>query len=122
MRNCIRVSPSEEFRLIPTVEASSQWLPTMGQQTNKILKRRRRADYLKRKKAQVKLGGIVKKPAVKKAAPAKKAVAKKAPAKKAPAKKAPAKKAPAKKAAPKSAASEAAADDAPAQEDANTAS
>lgn len=123
MRNCIRVSPSEEFRLIPTVEASSQWLPTMGQQTNKILKRRRRADYLKRKKAQVKLGGIVKKPAVKKAAVAKKAApAKKAPAKKAPAKKAPAKKAPAKKAVPKSEASEAAADDAPAQDDANTAS
>jgi hypothetical protein len=68
----------------------------MGQQSNKIIKRRRRADYLKRKKDQAKLGGIVKKPAVKKAAatakPAAKAAAKKAPAKKA-AKKAPAKKA-----------------------------
>lgn len=67
----------------------------MGQQSNKIIKRRRRADYLKRKKEQAKLGGIVKKPAVKKVA----AVA--APAKKAPAKKAAAKKAPAKKAAKK---------------------
>jgi len=71
----------------------------MGQQSNKIIKRRRRADYLNRKKDQAKLGGISKKsPAVKKtaavvkkaaAAPAKKAAA--APAKKA-AKKAPAKK------------------------------
>jgi len=55
----------------------------MGQQTNKIIKRRRRADYLKRKNEQAKLGGIVKKPAVKKAAisaPAKKAPAKKKPA------------------------------------------
>jgi hypothetical protein len=72
----------------------------MGQQSNKIIKRRRRADYLKRKKEQAKLGGIVKKPAVKKAAaekPAAKPAAKKAPAKKAAAKKA----APAKKAAKK---------------------
>jgi hypothetical protein len=69
----------------------------MGQQSNKIIKRRRRADYLKRKKEQAKLGGIVKKPAVKKAAEP-------APAKKAPAKKAAAKKAPAKKAAKKVAA------------------
>jgi hypothetical protein len=72
----------------------------MGQQSNKIIKRRRRADYLNRKKDQAKLGGISKKsPAVKKAAaPAKKAAAA-APAKKAvaPAKKAAAKKAPAKK-------------------------
>jgi hypothetical protein len=68
----------------------------MGQQSNKVIKRRRRADYLKRKKEQAKLGGIVKKPAVKKeAAPA---------PKKAPAKKAAAKKAPAKKAAKKTAA------------------
>ncbi|MBX3740006.1 MAG: hypothetical protein KF712_03370 [Akkermansiaceae bacterium] len=70
----------------------------MGQQSNKIIKRRRRADYLNRKKDQAKLGGISKKSsAVKKAAaPAKKAAA---PAKKAaaPAKKAAAKKAPAKK-------------------------
>lgn len=64
----------------------------MGQQSNKIIKRRRRAEYLKRKKDQAKLGGIVKKPAVKKAAPAEKPAAKKAPSKKA-AKKAPAKKA-----------------------------
>jgi hypothetical protein len=71
----------------------------MGQQSNKVIKRRRRADYLKRKKEQAKLGGIVKKPAVKKeAAPV---------AKKAPAKKAAAKKAPAKKAAKKTAAAEA---------------
>ena len=70
----------------------------MGQQSNKIVKRRRRADYLKRKKEQVKLGGAVKhKPAAKKPAPDK-AAAKKPAAKKAPAKKAPAKKAPAKKA------------------------
>lgn len=65
----------------------------MGQQSNKIIKRRRRADYLKRKKEQAKLGGIVKKPAVKKAESADKPAAKKAPAKKAAAKKAPAKKA-----------------------------
>jgi hypothetical protein len=79
----------EEFLLIPQVIVLSQWAPTMGQQSNKIIKRRRRADYLKRKKEQAKLGGIVKKPAVKKEpsakkeAPAKKAAAKKAPAKKA---------------------------------------
>ena len=60
----------------------------MGQQLKKIVKRRRRADYLKRKAEQLKLGGTVKSSAVKKAepkkAPAKKAaaVAKKAPAKK----------------------------------------
>ena len=58
----------------------------MGQQSKKIIKRRRRADYLKRKAEQAKLGGIVRKPAVKKAELAKKAPAKKA-AKKAPAKK-----------------------------------
>lgn len=81
----------------------SEWPDTMGQQSNKIIKRRRRADYLKRKKEQAKLGGIVRKASPKretaeaKPAPAKKA-AKKAPAKKA-AKKAPAKKAAAKKAA-----------------------
>ncbi len=65
----------------------------MGQQSNKVIKRRRRADYLKRKKDQEKLGGLVKRPVVKKAEAAKKAPAKKAAAKKAPAKKA-AKKAP----------------------------
>ena len=59
----------------------------MGQQSKKIIKRRRRADYLKRKAASAKLGGLVKKPAVKKADVAKKAPAKKAVAKKAPAKK-----------------------------------
>jgi hypothetical protein len=76
----------------------------MGQQSNKIIKRRRRADYLKRKEEQAKLNGLLPKTKVKKAdpkaapgekpaaAPAKKAAAKKAPAKKA-AKKAPAKKA-----------------------------
>ena len=79
---------NEEFGLLPRLEAPSQWAPTMGQQSNKIIKRRRRADYLKRKNEQAKLGGIVKKPSVKKDALAKKASAKKAPAKKAPAKKA----------------------------------
>jgi hypothetical protein len=74
----------------------------MGQQSNKIIKRRRRADYLNRKADQAKLGGLSKKsPAVKKSAAV---VVKKAPAAKkaaaaAPAKKAAAKKAPAKKAA-----------------------
>jgi len=62
----------------------------MGQQSNKVIKRRRRADYLKRKNEQSKLNGLVKRPAVKKvaaekapAAPAKKPATKKAPAKKA---------------------------------------
>lgn len=64
--------------------------PTMGQQQKKIIKRRRRADYLKRKAEQAKLGGIAKKPAVKKTEKADDA--KKAPAKKVAAKKAPAKK------------------------------
>ena len=76
----------EDFHLIRVGEPPSQWAPTMGQQSNKIIKRRRRADYLKRKKEQAKLGGIAKKPAVKKETVAKKAPAKKA-AKKAPAKK-----------------------------------
>jgi len=75
---------------------------TMGQQSNKVIKRRRRANYLKRKQAQAKAGGTVRRSAAKepakKAAPAKEAAAKKAPAKKTAAKKAPAKKAPAKKA------------------------
>ena len=78
----------------------------MGQQSNKIIKRRRRADYLKRKEEQAKLGGLLPKAKVKKAAAkdgnqekpaAAKPTATKA-AKKAPAKKT-AKKAPAKKAA-----------------------
>ncbi len=60
----------------------------MGQQQKKIIKRRRRADYLKRKAEQAKLGGLVKRPAAKKAEVAKKAPAKKAAVKKAPAKKA----------------------------------
>jgi len=68
----------------------------MGQQSNKVIKRKRRTDYLKRKKEQAKLGGIAKK----KSSP-KKAADDQAPAKKAPAKKAAAKKAPAKKAAKK---------------------
>lgn len=71
--------------------------PLMGQQSNKIIKRRRRADYLKRKKEQVKQGGAVKKTVAKKPAAEKAPAAKKPAAKKAPAKKAPAKKAPAKK-------------------------
>ena len=88
----------------------------MGQQSNKIIKRRRRADYLKRKEQQAKLNGLLPKTKVKKAAPkvipsekpavAKKAAAKKAPAKKAAAKKAAAKKAPAKKVAKEASASE----------------
>jgi len=62
----------------------------MGQQSKKIIKRRRRADYLKRKSDQAKLGGLVKKSAPKKAASTtavKKVASKKAPAKKAAAKK-----------------------------------
>ena len=77
----------------------------MGQQRNKVIKRRRRADYLKRKKEQAKLGGISRKAFPKsESTEATKAPAKKAPAKKAAAKKA-AKKAPAKKAAKKAEAS-----------------
>ena len=49
----------------------------MGQQSKKIIKRRRRADYLKRKKEQAKLGGIAQRPSIKKAEGAKKAPAKK---------------------------------------------
>jgi hypothetical protein len=41
----------------------------MGQQSNKIIKRRRRADYLKRKQEAAKLGGILPKVTVKKATP-----------------------------------------------------
>jgi hypothetical protein len=76
----------------------------MGQQSKKVIKRRRRADYLKRKKDLAKLTGSARRPATKSgstdgdAAPEKKTPAKKTAAKKA-AKKAPAKKA-AKKAAP----------------------
>ena len=83
----------------------------MGQQSNKIIKRRRRADYLKRKQEQAKLNGLLPKTKIKKAAqqvePGEKpAVAKKTAAKKAPAKKAAAKKAPAKKVAKEAPASE----------------
>lgn len=79
----------------------------MGQQLKKIVKRRRRADYLKRKSEQAKLGGLLPKATVKKVAKAetepnldKPVAAKKATAKKA------AKKAPAKKAAKKAVKSE----------------
>ena len=52
----------------------------MGQQHRKVIKRSRRKDYLKRKKEQAKMNGVVKKrPAVKKdakEAPAKKAAKK----------------------------------------------
>ena len=64
----------------------------MGQQSNKIIKRRRRADYLKRKHEQAKLGGTAKHKAVSsKSTDAKSASAKKSAAKKV-AKKAPAQK------------------------------
>lgn len=80
----------------------------MGQQHRKVTKRRRRAEYIKRKKEQLKLSKaaptvqlakkvvktVEESPEEEKKAPAKKAPAKKttATAKKAPAKKAPAKK------------------------------
>lgn len=80
----------------------------MGQQHNKVLKRKRRKEYLRRKNVldnatsgEKKVKPAAKTAAVKKAAPAKKAAAKKVAAKKAPAKKVAAKKAPAKKAAKK---------------------
>ena len=80
----------------------------MGQQHNKVLKRKRRKEYLRRKKVidnansgEKKVKPAVKKVAAKKAAPAKKAAVKKVAAKKAPAKKVAAKKAPVKKAAKK---------------------
>ena len=69
----------------------------MGQQIKKVMKRRRRKDYLRRKSEQAKLGGSVTKASVVKKASDGSAAEK--PAKKAPAKKAAAKKAPAKKAA-----------------------
>ena len=69
-----------------------QWPPTMGQQSNKIIKRRRRADYLKRKHEQAKLGGTVKHKAVSTKSAGAKAAAAKKPAAKKLAKKAPAKK------------------------------
>lgn len=79
----------EVFLLITSARIPSQWLPTMGQQSKKIIKRRRRADYVKRKAEQAKIGGIANKPAVKKGEATKKApTAKKVTAKKAPAKKA----------------------------------
>ncbi len=77
----------------------------MGKQHNKIIKRRRRRNYVKRKTELEKQSAALKgKPAADKKAPVKKAAAKKAPAKKAAAKKAPAKKAAAKKAPAKKAA------------------
>lgn len=69
----------------------------MGQQIKKVIKRRRRKVYLRRKNEQVKLGGTSTKVRLVKKAPADATGEK--PAKKAPAKKAAAKKAPAKKAA-----------------------
>ena len=65
----------------------------MGQQSNKVIKRKRRKDYIRRKKGQAKLGGIAKKKSAPKKSDDKASAAKKAPAKKAAAKKAPAKKA-----------------------------
>lgn len=95
----------------------------MGQQIRKVTKRRRRADYLKRKKEQAKLNSNtpirLATPVAKEAKPAAKEVpakktAAKAPAKKADAKKtepkAAAKKAPAKKPAAKKEAAESAAE------------
>jgi hypothetical protein len=65
----------------------------MGQQTRKVIKRRRRANYLKRKQEQAKLGGIAqKKSAPKKGTESKAALPKKTAAAKKAAKKAPAKK------------------------------
>lgn len=78
--------------MIAGVRGLSECPATMGQQIRKVVKRRRRADYLKRKAEQAKLGGLaVKKSVSKKSAdskeqPKKTVVAKKA-AKKAPAKK-----------------------------------
>jgi hypothetical protein len=92
MRNHAINTTCEEFSLIPGAGTPSQWPPTMGQQSNKVIKRRRRADYLKRKNEQAKLGGIVKKSVAKKEPTAKKEPAKKAATKKVAAKKAPAKK------------------------------
>ncbi len=87
MRNERRVKSGKIFPCPRPLQPLGRWLPTMGQQSKKIIKRRRRADYVKRKAEAAKLGGIVKRPAVKKADVAKKAPAKKAAAKKAPAKK-----------------------------------
>ena len=80
----------------------------MSKQYNKEIKRKRRLNYLKRKKEREQTAMLLDKASGKKAAssdkPKKKAAAKKAPAKKAAAKKAPAKKAAAKKAPAKKAA------------------
>jgi len=78
----------------------------MGKQHNKIIKRRRRKNYLKRKAELEKQSAVLNKKAPKAATKkeaAKKAPAKKAAAKKTAAKKTTAKKAPAKKAAKKAA-------------------
>ena len=86
----------------------------MGQQIRKVTKRRRRADYLKRKKEQAKLNSNtpirLATPVAKEAKPAAKEVPAKKTAAKAPAKTAAAKKAPAKKPAAKKEAAEPAAE------------
>ena len=91
----------------------------MGQQIRKVTKRRRRADYLKRKKEQAKLNSntpirlaptVAKEAKTAAKAPAKKADAKKTETKKAEPKAAAAKKAPAKKPAAKKEAAEPAAE------------
>jgi len=97
------------FGLLPKLEFTPIYYKNTSliDEYNKVLKRKRRKEYLRRKKVLANSTVAVKKskPAAKKAAPAKKVVAKKAAkkvaAKKAPAKKAAAKKAPAKKAAKK---------------------
>ena len=80
----------------------------MGQQIRKVTKRRRRADYLKRKKEQAKLNSNtpirLATPVAKEAKPDAKEVPAKKTAAKAPAKKADAKKTETKKAEPKAAA------------------
>ncbi len=84
----------------------------MGQQIRKVTKRRRRIEYLKRKKEQSKLNSNapirLAVPVAKDAKPAAKETAAKAPAKKTETKAAAAKKAPAKKPAAKKAAEPAA--------------
>mgnify|MGYP000251159874 CR=1 FL=1 len=84
----------------------------MGQQIRKVTKRRRRIEYLKRKKEQSKLNSNapirLAVPVAKDAKPAAKKTAAKAPAKKTETKAAAAKKAPAKKPAAKKAAESAA--------------
>ncbi|TAG09155.1 MAG: hypothetical protein EAZ42_07700 [Verrucomicrobia bacterium] len=73
--------------MIDHAETRKQTNAIMGQQHKKLIKRRRRTDYLKRKKELIKLGESAPKLAVKSATP-KTEAAKKAPAKKTAAKKA----------------------------------